>query len=108
MKNSNSNSKIKALVILLSILSGILFLVSIVLQSSIIDIEHAIIKYGEKHHFIIGLISFFVFTISFAIFRALDTTIQKRFNRKNSQTTKSNEQKIDDNEKHNDILKKRA
>jgi hypothetical protein len=87
-----SNSKIKALVILLSILSGLLFLTSIILQSSIIDIEHAILKYGEKHHFLIGLISFFVFTISFAIFRALDATIQKRFNRKNAQSSHSNEQ----------------
>jgi hypothetical protein len=84
-----SNSKIKAFVILLSILSGLLFLTSIILQSSIIDIEHAIVKYGERHHFLIGLISFFVFTISFAIFRALDVTIQKRFNRKNAH---SNEQ----------------
>jgi hypothetical protein len=87
-----SNSKLKATVILLSIISGILFLTSIILQSSIIEIEHAIIQYGEKHNFVIGLISFFVFTISFAIFRGLDATIQKRFNRKNSQSSQSNEQ----------------
>ena len=87
-----SNSKLKATVILLSIISGILFLASIILQASIIEIENAIIKYGEKHHFLIGLISFFVFTISFAIFRALDATIQKRFNRKNSRSSNSNDQ----------------
>lgn len=78
------NSKIKALVLLLSLISGILFILSILLQTSFIEMEHYIIDFATKHYFILGIVSFFIFTISFAIFRAFDNEITKREIRKNN------------------------
>ena len=78
------NSKIKALLLLLSLISGILFILSIVLQTSLIEMEHYLIDFATKHYFILGIVSFFIFTISFALFRAFDIQITKREMRKNN------------------------
>lgn len=84
MNSKKSNSEIKAILLLLSLFSGIVFLLSIILQTSFIEMEHYIIDFASKHYFIIGLISFFLFTISFALFRAFDTEIKKREQRRNT------------------------
>jgi hypothetical protein len=78
------NSKIKALLLLLSLISGILFIFSIVLQTSFIEMEHYIIDLATKHYFILGISSFFIFTICFALFRAFDVEITKREIRNNN------------------------
>ena len=82
---NSKKSKIKALMLVLSFITGILFLLSIILQTSVIEMEHSLIEYASKHYFIIGLISFFIFTISFALFRAFDIELTKRNQRKNNQ-----------------------
>ena len=82
---NSKKSKIKALMLVLSLITGIIFLLSIIIQTSVIEMEHRFIQYASKHYFIIGLISFFIFTISFALFRALDIELTKRNKRKNNQ-----------------------
>ena len=81
---NSKKSKIKSLMLVLSFITGIIFLLSIILQTSVIEMEHQLIEYASKHYFIIGLISFFIFTISFALFRALDIELTKRNQRKNN------------------------
>ena len=76
------SSKMKALLLLLTLISGILFILSIVLQTSIIEMEHFIIEFATKHYFILGIVSFFIFTFSFALYRAFDIEITKREMRK--------------------------
>jgi uncharacterized membrane protein YdcZ (DUF606 family) len=79
---NSKKSKIKSLMLVLSFITGIIFLLSIILQTSVIEMEHQLIEYASKHYFIIGLISFFIFTISFALFRALDIELTKRNQRR--------------------------
>lgn len=77
------NSKMKALLLVFSLVTGIVFLLSIILQTSIIEMEHYIIDFAKEHYFLIGIISFFLFTICFALYRAFDIQITKRQIRKN-------------------------
>ena len=78
------NSKAKAFLLLIILFSAIIFLLSILLQTSLIEMEHFIIDFATKHYFLIGVISLLLFIFSFAIFRAIDTEITKRAIRKNN------------------------
>lgn len=78
------NSKTKAFLLLIILFSAIIFLLSILLQTSLIEMEHFIIDFATKHYFLIGVISLLLFIFSFAIFRAMDIEITKRAIRKNN------------------------
>ncbi len=78
------NSKAKAFLLLIILFSAIIFLLSILLQTSLIEMEHFIIDFATQHYFLIGVISLLLFIFSFAIFRAMDVEITKREIRKNN------------------------
>lgn len=83
MEAFKMKSKLKALLLLIAVFSGIILIISVVSQSSVLQIEHAIIEYAKQHYFVIGLLSFIVLTISLALFRAFDERILKRAINKN-------------------------
>jgi|GEM_PF-5110857 len=85
MNEHKSNSKIKAHMLMLSLLSGSTLIISIITDSSLIEMEHYIIDFAKEHSFLIGIISLAILTVSLAIFRVFDTAIKKKELKKRNQ-----------------------
>lgn len=83
LKNK-SNSKIKAVVALIGILSGLMLFTSLVLHTNLLNLADSIVDFATHHIFLMSLASLILLVVSLKVYESMDIAIDSRYNKKNN------------------------
>lgn len=82
-QKNNSNSKLKAVLILIGLSAAIIFLASILLHINPLNMADSIVDFATHHYFLMGFISLITMALSFKLYKSMDERIDRNYNNKN-------------------------
>lgn len=80
---NNSNSKIKALVALSGISAALVFIASILLHITPLNMANSIVGFATHHYFLMGFISLITMALCVKLYKSMDERIDRNYNSKN-------------------------
>jgi hypothetical protein len=82
-QKNNSNSKLKAVLILIGLSAASIFLASILLHIDPLNMADSIVDFATHHYFLMGFISLITMALCFKLYKSMDARIDRNYNNKN-------------------------